>query len=339
MEPAVTKAVLLVGGEGTRLRPLTNRRPKALLPLLNRPLLSYELELLVRHGIRDIVLAVGYKADALREELGDGGAWGARLTYVEDPTPLGTAGAIKNVERLLDGPFVAMNGDLVYDVDLAAVVRAHLQARATITFCLRVVSDISRYGLIQRDAGGWVAAFKEKQAVDETGGNAVNSGLYVMSPEVLGHIPAGREYSNETGLFPGLLAAGKRLLGFVPPRQGYWADVGTLEAYHQATAELLRGAVAWTGPAVHPSLSAGPGVQITHPVHIAEGVTLGAGALIGPNVALGPGSHVGAGSRLRDTIVWRNVRVGSRCCLENTVIADGTVVADGVQNTEGVVLQ
>lgn len=318
--------MLLVGGEGTRLRPLTFRRPKALLPLLNQPLLSHELCLLARHGVTDIVLAVGYRADALRAELGDGGRWGVRLTYVEDPAPLGTAGAIKNAEPHLRGPFIAMNGDLVYDVDVAAVARAHLDAAAVITFCLRRVDDIARYGLIQFDDLGRVTAFKEKRTVDETGRNTVNSGLYVMSTEVFEHIPPGCEFSNELDLFPGLLRAGKALRAHVPARDGYWADVGTLQSYLQSTRDLLDGAVPWCGPHVAADVCVGHGAVITEPVHIAPGVVLEAGAVVGPHVTVGPGCRIGASARVADSVLWEQVAVGESAEIGASVLADGVRV-------------
>lgn len=332
MRAPISKAVLLVGGEGTRLRPLTYHRPKALIPLINQPLLSYEFSLLARHGITDVVLAVGYKADALREALGDGSAWGVNLTYVEDPAPLGTAGAIKNVQRYLDEPFVAMNGDLVYEVNVGAMTQAHLAAGATITFCLRRVRDISRYGLIQRDEAGWVTAFKEKQTVDETGQNTVNGGLYVMSPEVFEHIPPDQECSNELELFPGLLAAGKPLLGFVPEDQGYWADVGTLESYLQTSRDLLAGAISWVDPAIAPTAHISESATIRPPVCIADDVTIEANATVGPNVAVGKSCRIASRARLENSILWDDVTVGQAAQLVDTVVSDGVGVPAGAHH-------
>ena len=324
--------MLLVGGEGTRLRPLTFRRPKALLPLLNQPLLSHELCLLARHGVTDIVLAVGYRADALRAALGDGSRWGVRLTYVEDPAPLGTAGAIKNAQPHLPGPFIAMNGDLVYDVDVATVARAHLDAGALITFCLRRVADISRYGLIQFDDRGRVTAFKEKQTEDETGRNTVTSGLYVMSPEVFDRIPAGCEFSNELDLFPGLLRAGKALCAHVPAGEGYWADVGTVESYLQTTRDLLEGAVPWCGPQVAPDVRLGDGAEVRGPVHIAPGVVIEAGAVVGPHVTLGAGCRIGSRAHVVASVLWEGVAVGEGAEVSASVLADGVRVPAGANH-------
>ncbi len=328
MRSPITRALLLVGGAGTRLRPLTNLRPKALIPLLDQPLLSYELALLARHGITDVVLAVGYRADALRTVLGDGSAWGVALTYVEEATPLGTAGAIKHVARCFDAPFIAMNGDLVYDVDVGAVAAAHLRAAATVTFCLRRVTDIRRYGLIRCDDTGAVTEFLEKQDVDRAGANTVNSGLYVMSPAVFDYIPAGREFSNETELFPALLAAGEPLLGMTPPADGYWADVGTPQAYLEANRDLLAGAVSWTGPAVAAAARVAARARLIAPVHIAPDVAIAADATVGPHVTLGRGCAVGRGAHLTDAVCWEGVTVAAGDVVAHTILApDARVLA------------
>jgi NDP-sugar pyrophosphorylase family protein len=332
----VSQAVLLVGGEGTRLRPLTYRRPKALIPLLNRPLLSFELSLLARHGIRDVILAVGYKAGSLQDELGDGSQWGVRLTYVEDPAPLGTAGAIGNVRHLLRSDFVAMNGDLVYDADLGGAIAEHISFGAAVTFCLRKVPDIRRFGLIQCDDDGWVQAFREKQECDETGRNTVNSGLYIMSPGVLDAIPKGQAYSNEHDLFPGLLTHGARMRGFVAPSQGYWADVGTLESYLQTDRDLLAGAVPWVKGEVSPHTHIAGNAVLVGPVDIAPGCRIEPGATVGPHVSLGAGCVVGAGAAVRNAILWDHVTVGAGAKLSDVVVADGVMIAECGQHAGGV---
>jgi len=336
---SIARAVLLVGGQGTRLHPLTLRRPKAVVPLLGQPLLAYELTLLARHGIRDVVLAVGYKADALRRRLGDGDAWGVRLTYVEEDEPLGTAGAIGNVRDLLDGPFFVLNGDLIYDVDLSGLARAHTEASATVTFCLRRVPDVSRYGLIECESGGRVTAFREKQAVDRTGRNTVNSGVYVMGPEVLDHIPAGQAFSNETDLFPTLLAAGCRLVGHVPATDGYWADAGTLEAYLEAVQRLLCGAIPWVGPATSASARVDPRATVVPPVYIGPDVEVRAGATVGPFACIEPGCTVGSGARVANSVLWDAVHVGDGCRLSSLIVADGVVIPDGTYHDGGAVVQ
>lgn len=339
MSSPIAKAVLLVGGQGTRLRPLTLRRPKAVVPLLGQPLLAYELSLLARYEIRDVVLAVGYRAEALRRHLGDGEAFGVRLTYVEEDEPLGTAGAIGNVRDLLDGPFFVLNGDLIYDVDLSGLAQAHTEASATVTFCLRRVADVSRYGLIECDSGGRVTAFREKQAADHTGRNTVNSGVYVMAPEVLGHIPAGQPFSNETDLFPRLLAAARPLVGYVPPTEGYWADAGTLEAYLEATQRLLSGAIPWVGPAISASARIDQRATVVPPVYIGPDVEVRAGATVGPFACIEPRCIVGSGAQVANCVLWDAAHVGDGCRLTNLIVADGVAIPDGTYRDGGAVVQ
>ncbi len=336
MQSPITRAVVLIGGLGTRLRPLTYQRPKALLPLLNRPLIAYEIELFARHGVTDLVMAVAYGAEAIRAELGDGGRWGVRLHYVEEKERLDTAGAIRNAAHLLDGPFFACNGDLVYDVDLGAMARAHLDTGAWITFCLRAVEDISAYGLIQCDEAGRVTAFREKVAFDETGRNTVNSGFYTMGPEVLEAIPDNVAYSNERQLFPGLLEAGLPLYGWVAPPDVYWSDVGRMETYLETHAALLGGAVNWVTPGIRSLIDRG--VTIIGPVDIAEDVGIEPCSRIGPGVALGSGCRIGAGSAIERSIAWPAVTVGAGAHISGAVLASGARVPDHAQIIDEVLM-
>ncbi len=327
----IEQAVLLVGGLGTRLRPLTYQRPKALIPLLNQPLISYELELLARHGVRDIILAASYRSDQLQAELGDGERWGVRLRYVEEAEPLGTAGGIKNVEPLIEGPFLALNGDLVMEVDLGELAATHLRSGALLTLCLRRVDDISPFGLIQRDDEGYVTAFLEKVERDETGQNTVNSGLYVMSPEILEHIPAGEQYSNEHQLFPALLEAGQPVAGHVPDRWGYWNDVGRIETYLEANRSLLEGALPWVGPGLAGDAQIADTAEIVEPCLLGAGARIEKRARVGPWVTLGEGAVVGEGARVTGSILWPSASVGREAEVRDSVIAERASVASGAE--------
>ena len=331
----IKQAVLLVGGLGTRLRPLTYLRPKALVPVMNRPLISYEIQLLALHGVRDIILAVGYAADALREHLGDGSRWGVSLSYREDPTPLGTAGAIRNVADLLGDAFFCMNGDLIFDLDLTQIARRHLETGALVTHALRQVADISQYGLIQCDDMGRVTAFKEKVPRDETGRNTVNFGLYVMSRGIVEQIPAGVTYSNEYDLFPRLLDAGRSLYGFLPDAPGYWSDVGRLETYLQANHDVLGGALPWVS-AQRPS---GTATAAFHaPVDTAAGVVVADTAHVGPFVSVGEGVRIGPDAVVRNSIVCDGATVGAGAVLEDTIVAWGASAEAGARHSGGVVM-
>jgi NDP-sugar pyrophosphorylase family protein len=327
----IEQAVLLVGGLGTRLRPLTYLRPKALVPVMNRPLISYEIQLLALHGVRDIILAVGYAAEALREGLGDGSRWGVSLSYREDPTPLGTAGAIRNVADLLDDAFFCMNGDLIFDLDLGQIARRHLETGAMVTHALRQVSDISQYGLVECDDSGRVTAFREKAPRDETGRNTVNFGLYVMSRQVVEHIPAGAAYSSEYDLFPRLLGAQFPLHGFLPDAPGYWSDVGRLGTYLQANHDLLGGALPWVS-------AQNPFGVLREPVDASASVDVAGTAQVGPFVSVGEEVHIGPNAVVRNSILCDGATVGAGAVLEDTIVAWGASVEPGAHRNAAVVM-
>ena len=331
------QAVILVGGLGTRLRPLTYRLPKALLPVANRPLLSYELEWLRRAGVRQVILAVSYQAETLQAGLGDGSAWGVELVYVPERERLDTAGALKNCAGRLEGRFWALNGDLIYDFDPAPLVAQHEAAGATLSLTLRRVEDISPFGLIQRDERGRVTAFLEKVAVDPTGQNTVNAGIYLMEPAALELAPAGVPYSNETQLFPGLLARGATVLGYLPERMGYWSDVGRLETYLQANRDLLGGALPWVRAGVDAAATVDPGAEVVAPCSLAEGVTVAAGARVGPYVSLGAGVAVGEGARMAESVVLPGAVIGRGASLTQVVVSAGETVPPGHQQEKGVI--
>ncbi len=332
----ISQAVLLVGGLGTRLRPLTYLMPKALLPVLNRPLISYELELLGRSGVPDALLAIRHHSGQLQEALGDGNRWGVSLTYVEEQLPLDTAGALKNAQELLASEFFVFNGDLILDCDLAELARAHQQSGALVTILLRQVQDISHFGLVQRDEKGFVTAFREKVKVDETGQRTVNAGVYVMAAEALDYVPVGEPYSNETDLFPALLAAGLPILGYLPDQQRYWTDVGRIETYLAANRDLLGGSLPWVDwPRCDEKLKS-CGAQVVPPICCGSGVKVGRAAQIGPYVTLGDDAQIGAGSMLTDCIIQTGATIGAEVTLASVVVAENETVPNGHHQTGGV---
>jgi NDP-sugar pyrophosphorylase family protein len=207
---------------------------------------------------------------------------------------------------------------------------------ATLTLTLRRVEDISPFGLIQRDKRGRVTAFLEKVAADPTGQNTVNAGIYLLEPEALGPVPEGVPYSNERQLFPGLLAQGATVLGYLPERMGYWADVGRLETYLQANRDLLAGALAWVRPGVDPSAVVDPGAEIVPPCSLAERVTVAAGARVGPYVSLGAGVAIGEGARVSDSVVLPGAMIGSAAYLKQVVVGAGEKMPTAHHQEEGV---
>ncbi len=332
----ISQAVLLVGGAGTRLRPLTYLMPKALLPVLNRPLISYELELLGRSGVPEVLLTTGSQASQLRDVLGSGDSWGIHLTYVEEQRPLGTAGALKNAQELLASEFFVFNGDLILDCDLAELTRVHRHSEALVTILLRQVEDISHFGLVQRDENGFVSAFREKVDVDATGQRTINAGVYVMAAEVLDYIPVGEPYSNESDLFPALLEAGLPIFGHLPDQQGYWTDVGRIETYLAANHDLLSGRLPWVDwPGCDEQLGSG-GVRVAPPTCCGSGVKVGETAQIGPYVTLGDDVQIGAGSILTDCIVQARATVADEVILNSVIVAENETVPTGHNQTGGV---
>src|SRR5881275_694745 len=217
------QAVILVGGEGTRLRPLTSTVPKPVVPLVDRPFIVYMLEWLARHGVDDVVMSCGFLATSVRNVLGDGSQYGLRLRYVEEPDPRGTAGALKYAEDLLDERFLMLNGDVLTDIDLTAQIAQHEETGATGTLALVPVPDPSAYGLVRLHDDHAVKEFVEKPSADEIDTNLISAGAYVLERRVLDLIPAGRNVSIEREIWPRLVGDG--LFGY--PSQAYWLDIGT----------------------------------------------------------------------------------------------------------------
>jgi mannose-1-phosphate guanylyltransferase len=332
------KAVLLVGGEGTRLRPLTNKTPKAMVPILNRPFLEHFIAYLQKHGIKDIILTLCYLPDPVQAYFGDGKDFGARLIYVLEKAPLGTAGAVKNVAEYLDDTFFVFNGDVFTDLDLTKMLAFHRKKKAVATIALTPVEDPSRYGVVETDDQGLVHAFIEKPPRHEATTNMINAGTYILEPEVLKYIPTGSHYMFERGLFPDLLARGKPVYAY--PSDAYWIDIGTTENYLQVQLDLL------LGKASTPlSISRDRKKCSIHPTARIEGpVVMDECCIIGPNVqikgpvVLGTGCVVEEESLIDQTILWHQVHVGARSRLSRSVVATKCSIGDDCNLGEGCIL-
>ena len=330
-------AVILAGGRGTRLRPLTLHTPKGLLPVVNRPLLSYELEWLRQAGVERVILAVGELAEAL--EAGLGAAWqGLELVYRREPEPLDTAGALRFAAGDLTETFWALNGDLIFDLDPAPMVALHRERGTALTLALRQVADAAPFGLIERDERGQVTAFREKVPGGARAGSTVNFGVYLMEPEVLARVPEGEPYSNERQLFPELLAAGVRVLGYLPERAGYWADVGRVETYLQANRDLLAGALPWLTPAVGKPTAISLAAEVLPPCDLAAGVRVREGARVGPYVSAGAGAAIGEGAWVSESILHPCAQVGKGARLRRVVVGSGVEVPAGHEQEGGVIV-
>ncbi|HSK49034.1 MAG TPA: NDP-sugar synthase [Solirubrobacterales bacterium] len=309
------QAVVLVGGEGTRLRPLTADVPKPAVTLVDRPFLAFFVEWLGRHGVEEVVLACGFKPDVLRRALGDEHA-GLPLRYVVEPERRGTAGAIRfAAEQLGDSlgeRFLALNGDVLADLDLTALQRAHAERGARATIALHPADDSSAYGLVRRGPAGEVLEFLEKTGEPEPG--EVNAGAYVLERSVLDLIPAGREVSIEREVFPRLVGEGlsAELL------DGYWMDIGTRERYLQASWDILESRVETAVRPTAPGLLVGAGAEIA------------AGASVGPRAVVGPGVRIGAGAEVSETVLLEGSEVGAGAKIGGSVLGPGAAVAAGV---------
>jgi mannose-1-phosphate guanylyltransferase len=327
------RAVILAGGEGTRLRPLTSRVAKPVVTLVDRPFIVYMLDWLRRHGVEDILLCCGFGAGGVRSVLGDGSRYGVRLAYVEEQEPLGTAGPLALAREQLETEprFVVCNGDVLTDIDLGAQIEAHERSGATATLALVEVEDPSAYGLVRTAGDGAVLEFLEKPQPGESSegeGNWISAGAYVLEREMLELIEPGRAISIEREIWPKLVGNG--LYGY--QAHGYWLDIGTPARYLQGSFDILTATVEVGGPAparVPASCEIAADARIGELVVLGEGVRVGAGATIERSVVLA-GAQIGAGSRLKDSIVAERAKIGANVELEeDVVVGEDAQIADG----------
>jgi mannose-1-phosphate guanylyltransferase len=326
------QALILVGGEGTRLRPLTSTVPKPVVTLVDRPFMAYMLEWLRSHGVDDVIMSCGFMADGVRAILGDGSSMGIRVRYVEEPEPLGTGGALKYAEDLLDERFFMLNGDVLSDMDLTAQLRQHEQTGARATLALMAVQDPSAYGLVRRRADGAVTQFLEKPAADEVlDTNLVNAGAYILQRDVLaGMAPAGTRISIERDVFPTLVDHG--LYGY--EASGYWLDIGTPQRYLQATFEILEGALKTE---VGRRLADAGGVlgssaaNVHAPAVIGEGCEIAPDAVIGARTVLGRGVTVQRGARIESSVVLDGAHVGAGASIIRSIVSADAHIGEGCQ--------
>ncbi len=326
------QALILVGGEGTRLQPLTSTVPKPVVTLVDRPFMAYMLEWLRGHGVDDVILSCGFMAHGVRAVLGDGSALGVRLRYVEEPEPLGTGGALKYAEDLLDERFFMFNGDVLSDMDLTAQLRQHERTGARATLALMAVHDPSAYGLVRRHPDGSVKQFLEKPSADEAlDTNLVNAGAYILQREVLaGMAPAGTRISIEREVFPTLVDEG--LYGY--EATGYWLDIGTPQRYLQATFEIMEGVIKTE---VGRQLADAGGVlgsceaTVRPPVVIGDGCEIHPDAVLGHRAVLGRGVRVGPGVRIEGSVVLDGAQVGAGARISSSIVAADAHIGDGCQ--------
>ncbi|OGO02606.1 MAG: hypothetical protein A2Y72_04435 [Chloroflexi bacterium RBG_13_53_26] len=338
------QAVLLVGGEGTRLRPLTCKTVKAMVPILNRPFLEHLVSYLAQHGIDDIILTLCYLPDTIEKYFGDGSGFGVKLTYVMEESPLGTAGAVKNAERYLDDTFFVFNGDIFTDLDLKAMLSFHREQKAKATIALTPVDDPTAYGVVEMDSCPRVGRFVEKPKREEVTSNLINAGTYILERDVLTEIPPETRFMFEHHLFPTLLRNGSLICGY--PSDAYWIDIGTPQKYCQVQYDLLqgKGRTSLYSRSRREEMSCGARSSI-HPMAKVEGpVVIGDDCSIGPHVQLKGPAVIGNNCRILDgaiverSILWSSVLVGKKACLEDCIVGNNSSIGEGSFVGEGSVI-
>jgi mannose-1-phosphate guanylyltransferase/phosphomannomutase len=347
------KAVVMAGGEGSRLRPLTLGRPKPMVPIGNHPVMGHIIELLKRHGITDILVTLQYMADAIQDNFGDGKAFGANISYSIEEVPLGTAGSVKLAEDRLNEPFIVISGDALTDFNLTDIINYHKEKKAIATLTLTRVANPLEYGVVILDDDGRVRQFQEKPSWGEVFSDTVNTGIYVLDPKIFKYFEKGVPFDFSQQLFPLLLEKGEPIYGYVA--EGYWSDVGSIPDYMRSNADYLEGKVNIPMPGKHlgggiyveDEVEIAPDAQIYGPVYLGRGVKIKNGAIVrGPTVIrdlaiidsranidrviIWRNSYIGARAELRGCIVERQCTVKARAMIfEGAVIGDNTIVGEG----------
>ncbi|MEW6155122.1 MAG: sugar phosphate nucleotidyltransferase [Actinomycetota bacterium] len=314
------KAVIMAGGEGTRLRPLTSNQPKPLMPLANRPMMEHVVNLLRRHGFDEVVVTLAFLPQAIRTYFGDGSEFGVRMVYATEESPLGTAGSVRNAMAQLGETFMVISGDVLTDIDLSEVVDVHRRRGAMATLALKSMENPLDFGIVIAREDGTIERFLEKPTWGQVFSDTVNTGIYVLEPEIFEHIPEGRAVDFSEHVFPELLAGGKPVIGHVA--EGYWEDVGTLEAYLRAHRDVLRGKVEVEIP----------GFRVSEGVWLGEGAEVDPAARVEGPVIIGDFCRVEAGARLGNyTVLGANVMVRQDADLERSVVHDNAYLSAAVR--------
>ncbi|HMK99190.1 MAG TPA: sugar phosphate nucleotidyltransferase [Acidimicrobiales bacterium] len=338
------KAVIMAGGEGTRLRPLTSNQPKPMLPMANRPMMEHVVNLLRHHGFDDIVVTVAFMANVIRSYFDDGSEFGVRMVYATEETPLGTAGSVGNAKEQLDERFLVISGDVLTDIDLGAVLEHHDAHGALATIALKAVEDPLEFGIVITREDSSIERFLEKPTWGQVFSDTINTGVYVLEPEIFDYIPDGRSVDFSAEVFPAVLAEGRPLQGFVA--DGYWEDVGTLEAYLRAHKDILdqKVHVQMEGFPLRPGVWLGKGAdvhptaEVSGPAVIGDNCAVGPGAKVGEYCVIGANVQVAENAVLQRTVVHDNVFLGSGTRLDGCVIGRACDLRQNVRCDEGVVL-
>ncbi len=338
------KAILLAGGKGTRLRPLTIHTPKPIVPIFERPFLHYQLDLLKQvPEIDEVILSLNYQPRRIEEIFGDGSDLGIGIRYVVEPAPLGTGGAIRYAGETLRESVVVFNGDILTEVDLKAVIALHRERNAKATIVLTPVENPSAYGLVETDAQGNVRRFLEKPNADEITCDTINAGIYVLEPDTFDRIPKDTPWSIERSFFPSLIERRETFIGYV--YRGYWIDIGTPDKYMQVHRDIMdrkyhaatlstQASASWVSPLARVE----EGASVESPCFIDEAAVIKAGARIGPYSVIGKQCHVEEHAHVENTIVWANTRISQDAIVRNSILGRHCHVGRSASVDHGVVL-
>ena len=310
----------MAGGEGTRLRPLTSNAPKPMIPVTNRPMMEHVIGLLRQHGFDEIVVTVAFMANAIRTYFGDGAEFGVRMVYATEETPLGTAGSVRNAMDVLDERFLVISGDVLTDIDLTSVIKVHEERGALASIALKAMENPLEFGIVITREDGSIERFLEKPTWGQVFSDTINTGIYVLEPEIFDYIPAGRPVDFSEEVFPALLAEGKPLFGHTV--EGYWEDVGALDAYLAAHRDVLDAKVALDVP----GFPLGEGVWLGEGAEVHPSAKIVGPAVIGDYTVVEAGAHLG-----EYTVLGSNVWVGPEAYLERSIVHDNTYLGGGVR--------
>jgi NDP-sugar pyrophosphorylase family protein len=338
------KAILLAGGKGTRLRPLTIHTPKPIVPIFDRPFLHYQLDLLKQvPEIDEVILSLNYQPRRIEEIFGDGGESGLGIRYVVEPAPLGTAGAVRYAGDAIRESVVVFNGDVLTQLDLRAVIALHRERKARATIVLTPVENPTAYGLVETDASSNITRFVEKPKADEITCNTINAGIYVLEPDTFDRIPRDTPWSIERSFFPSLIEREDTFVAYV--YRGYWIDIGTPEKYIQVHHDVMDGRFRAAPFADHAALVAvSPGARVEEgatlegPCFVDDGAIVKAGARIGPYSVVGRQCHVEEHASIERAIIWANCRISQDAIVRDSILGRHCHIGRNAVVQHGVVL-
>jgi mannose-1-phosphate guanylyltransferase / phosphomannomutase len=338
------KAVVMAGGEGSRLRPLTVLRPKPMVPIVGRPVMEHILNLLKTHGITEVVVTVQYLASVIEDYFGDGGQLGMRIEYSREEVPLGTAGSVKNAEELLTEPFLVISGDALTDFNLTEIVKFHHTRKALATLTLAHVANPLEYGVIITDEAGHIRQFLEKPSWGEVFSDTINTGIYVLDPQILTYFEKNKPFDFSQELFPMMLAKGDPLFGYIA--DGYWCDVGNIAEYMKASADALEGHVKVRMPGIdlgggvwtEENVEIASDALVLGPVYCGHDCKIKSGAVVHGPSSIGSYTIVDDRAQIDRSVVWNNSYIGERAELRGALVGASTSIKNKAMMFEGAVV-